>query len=167
MSAAAGVSVRAVAPADVPRVWELVGELAAFEKLEDLRTGSAAGLAALLFGAAPPLFGRVAERDGRIVGYALFHFTWSSFRTAPRLWLEDLYVEESARGTGAGEALFRAFAAEAVARGCARAHWEVLDWNPARTFYERLGAAPASDGFLIYGLDAAGLRALVPDPPAR
>ena len=119
MSAGA-VQVRAVAPADVPRVWQLVGELAAFERLEALRTGSAERLAAALFGTPPALLGRVAERDGRIVGYALYHPTYSSFRTNPRLWLEDLYVEPAARGSGAGEALLAALARDALARGCHR-----------------------------------------------
>ena len=161
MSAPAAASVRPIAPADVPRVWDLVGELAAFEKLEDIRTGSAERLAAALFSEPPALFGRVAEVRGRIVGYALFHFTYSSFRTNPRMWLEDLYVEPAARGTGAGAELLRAFAREALARGCHRVDWDVLEWNPARRFYERMGAAPSANGFLTYGMDAAAMRAML------
>jgi len=161
MSGAAGaMTVRAVTRADVPRVWQLVGELAAFEKLEDLRTGSAERLAGALFGEPPALFGLAAERAGRIVGYALYHLTFSSFRTNARMWLEDLYVEPAARGTGAGEALLRAFVRDALERGCHRVEWDVLDWNPARTFYNRMGAAPAADGFMKYGMNAAAMRAL-------
>ncbi len=155
------VRVRAVAPADVPRVWALVGELAAFEKLEDILTGSAEKLASALFTEPPALYGLVAEREGRVVGYALFHFTFSSFRTSRRLWLEDLYVEPGARGSGAGAALLRAFVREALARGCHRVDWDVLDWNPARAFYERMGAVPSGGGFLKYGMDADAMRRLV------
>jgi GNAT superfamily N-acetyltransferase len=161
MSAAAVVRVRAIERADVVRVWDLVGELAAFEKLEDIRTGSGERLAVALFSEPPALFGLVAEHDGRIVGYALFHFTYSSFRTNQRMWLEDLYVEPATRGTGAGAALLRAFAREALARGCHRIDWDVLEWNPARAFYERMGAAPSADGFLKYGMDAAAMRAML------
>lgn len=157
----ARASVRPVARQDVPRVWALVGELAEFEKLEDLRTGSAEKLELALFSDPPALFGRVAEVDGRIVGYALFHFTFSSFRTNARMWLEDLYVEPVARGTGAGEALLAEFVRESLARGCHRVEWDVLDWNPARGFYEAMGAAPAADGFLKYGMDADAMRALI------
>ncbi len=167
---AALVRVRAVTPADVPRVWQLVGELAAFEKLEDMRTGSAGKLAAALAAEPPMLFGLVAERDGdgvdAIVGYALYHFTYSSFRTNVRMWLEDLYVEPAARGSGAGEALLRAFVRDALARGCHRVDWDVLEWNPARSFYQRMGASPTADGFLKYGMDGPAMRALAGDSTA-
>ena len=155
------VVVRAIRRADVPRVWKLVGELAAFERLTGMLTGSPARLARALFSRPPALSGLVAERGTRLVGYALFHPTYSSFRTNPRLWLEDLYVSADARGTGAGETLMRAFVTAALARGCHRVDWEVLHWNPARGFYERLGARRADDGFLKYGLDAAAMRALL------
>lgn len=161
MTAPAGVSVRAIAPADVARVWDMVGELAEFEKLTDLRTGSAEGLAGALFSSPPDLFGLVAERQGRLVGYALFHFTFSSFRTSRRMWLEDLYVEPAARGTGAGEALLRGFASAALQSGCHRVDWDVLEWNPAKGFYERMGATPSAGGFLQYGMDADGMRKLL------
>ena len=139
----------------------MVGELAVFEKLTAIRTGSAARLARALFARQPLLSGLVAVGGRRLVGYALFHPTYSSFRTNPRLWLEDLYVSEDARGSGAGEALMRAFVAAAIERGCHRVDWEVLDWNPARGFYERMGAVASSDGFLKYGLNARGMRRLL------
>src|SRR5436305_6473757 len=98
---------------------------------------------------------------GRLVGYALHPFTYSSFRTNPRMWLEDLFVEESARGTGAGEKLFTAFVRDAASCGCHRVDWHVLEWNPARAFYERMGARRSDDGMLQYGLDAAGMVRLL------
>jgi GNAT superfamily N-acetyltransferase len=154
-------TVRGARPGDVARIWGLVGELAAFEKLEDVRTGSAERLATALFSEPPQVFGLVAEHAGRTVGYALFHLTYSSFRTNPRMWLEDLYVEPAARGTGAGEALLAAFVRAALERGCHRVDWDVLEWNPARGFYERMGAARSDGGFLKYGMDAAAMRALL------
>ncbi len=156
------VATRPVRPADLERVWEMIHGLAEYEKLTDILTGSRDRLGALLFDPPAKLFGQVAERaDGRLVGYALYHFTWSSFRTNARMWLEDLYVEESARGTGAGEKLLAAFVREALAHGCHRVDWHVLEWNPARAFYERMGAARSDDGMLQYGLDAAGMRRLL------
>jgi len=153
---------RAIRPEDLPVVWEMIRGLAEYEHMTDILTGSRERLHALLFGEPRAFFGQVAVLpDGRIVGYALYHFTWSSFRTNPRMWLEDLFVEEAARGSGAGEALMRAFAADALAQGCHRVDWHVLEWNPARGFYERLGARRADDGMLQYGLDAAGMKRLV------
>ena len=156
------VTVRPIREADLPRVWEMVHGLAVFENMTDVLTGSRERLGTLLFAEPRAFFGQVAEKsDGRLVGYALYHFTYSSFRTNPRMWLEDLFVEESARGTGAGRALLRAFAADALAHGCHRVDWGVLEWNPARAFYEALGARPSDDGMLQYGLDAAGMKRLV------
>lgn len=153
------VTVRPVRPNDLGRVWEMIRGLAEYEKMTDLLTGSRERLQALLFDAPPALFGRVAERaDGRLVGYALYHFTYSSFRTSARMWLEDLFVEETARGTGAGEKLFDAFVEDALAHGCHRVDWAVLEWNPARAFYERMGAGRSDDGMLQYGLDTAGMK---------
>jgi GNAT superfamily N-acetyltransferase len=162
VSGAAVATARALQPADLPRVWEMIRGLAEYERMTDILTGSRDRLEALLFGEPRAFFGQVAELPGgRLVGYALYHFTWSSFRTNPRMWLEDLFVEESARGSGAGEALMRAFAADALARGCHRVDWHVLEWNPARGFYERLGARRSDDGMLQYGLDAAALKRLL------
>ena len=154
--------IRPVRPADLPRVWEMVRSLAEFERMTDILTGTRERLHDLVFGAAPAMFGQVAEgADRQLVGYALYHFTYSSFRTNPRMWLEDLFVEESARGTGTGEALVRAFVADALARGCHRVDWHVLDWNPARAFYERLGARASGDGMIQYGLDLPGMNRLL------
>jgi GNAT superfamily N-acetyltransferase len=77
------------------------------------------------------------------------------------MWLEDLFVEETARGSGAGEKLLAAFVRDALARGCHRVDWHVLEWNPARAFYERMGARRSDDGMLQYGLDAAGMKRLL------
>ena len=156
------VTVRPIESRDLPRVWEMIHGLAEFEKMLDVLTGTPEKLHAMIFGAQPVMFGRVAERaDGRLVGYALYHHTWSSFRTNPRMWLEDLFVEDAARGTGAGRELLRAFVADALARGCHRVDWHVLTWNPARAFYESQGARHTETDMLQYGLDAAGMRALL------
>ena len=164
MSGDGGVAVRAIEPDDLSRVWEMVRALAEFERLTDILTGDPQRLERALFGDPPQLFGRVAERQGALVGYALYHFTFSSFRTNPRMWLEDLYVEDGARGSGAGEALLRAFVRDALARGCHRVDWHVLEWNPARAFYERMGASESADGMIQYGLDAECMRQLAARP---
>lgn len=154
------VTVRDVRRADLPRVWDLIRGLAEFERMTDVLTGSRERLEKALFDEPPMLFGIVAELGGEIVGYALFHFTFSSFRTNPRMWLEDLFVAPEARGTGAGEALLRAFVRASLARGCHRVDWHVLEWNPARGFYERMGAEPSAPDLIQYGLDAEAMRRL-------
>jgi len=164
-SAATGrttVSVRPVRPDDLAYVWEMIRGLAEYEKMTDILTGTRDRLQQLLFGSPAALFGQVAVRpDGKLVGYALYHFTYSSFRTNARMWLEDLFVEETARGSGAGEKLLAAFVQDALARGCHRVDWHVLEWNPARAFYERMGARRSDDGMLQYGLDAAAMKRML------
>jgi GNAT superfamily N-acetyltransferase len=155
------VAVRALTRDDVPRVWELLRGLAEYERMTDILTGSEALLADTLFGAGPHAEGLVAEHGGRIVGYALFYPVLSSFRTRWRLWLEDLYVEPDARGTGAGRALMAALARIADARAWTSMDWEVLDWNaPALGFYERLGATRFATDWYRYRLGGDALAAL-------
>jgi GNAT superfamily N-acetyltransferase len=94
----------------------------------------------------------IAEEKGKAIGYAIYLFTYSSFRARPNLYLEDLFVRPEARRRGAGKAFFRALRREAAREGCGRIEWMVLRWNePAIRFYERLGAEPL-DGWLIYRL---------------
>jgi GNAT superfamily N-acetyltransferase len=155
------VTARAARREDVARIWELLLGLARYEHLEHEVTGSAERLAAGLFDAPPRVECLVAEIDRQLVGYALFYPTYSSFWTAPMMWLEDLYVEERHRGSGVGRALLAELAGIAIARGCRRMGWIVLDWNaPSIRFYERLGAQPAGPGWLQYGFEREALEAL-------
>jgi GNAT superfamily N-acetyltransferase len=153
-------AVRPARRGDLARLWELLLGLAEYERMTDKVSGSAEQLGAALFDAPMGLECRVAERDGRLVGYALFYPTFSSFRTRRMLWLEDLFVEPSERGRGTGEALLAEVCRRGVELGCARVDWYVLDWNaPAIGFYERMGARHAPPEWLAYGLDEAGMRA--------
>ncbi len=158
-------SVRPVTPADVPRVWELLRGLAEYEKLTDVVTGDAAMLREALFGPGDRLRGLVAERAGRLVGYALFYPAFASFRGCWRLWLEDVYVEPEARGSGAGVALMAELARLTLEGGYFALDWEVIDWNrPALDFYEHLGAHPVGTDLLRYRLDGDALAKMAGRP---
>lgn len=153
------VRVRFAARDDLPRLWELLWGLAEYERWSEYVTGSPAALGELLFGARPAGESLVAERNGRLVGYAIFFPTMSSFRTRTMLWLEDLFVEESERGQGTGRTLIAALARLAVERGHARIDWHVLDWNePSIGFYERLGARRTATDVHTYSLAEDELR---------
>ncbi|WP_175701822.1 GNAT family N-acetyltransferase [Burkholderia ambifaria] len=134
--------IRAAEARDVGAILALMRELAEFEKLTHLFVASDADLADALFGAHPAAEALVAERDGAIVAYALFFHNYSTFLGRRGLYLEDLYVQPSQRGTGLGTAMLQHLAALAVERRCARFEWSVLDWNqPAIDFYEKMGAS--------------------------
>jgi GNAT superfamily N-acetyltransferase len=159
--------VRAVAPGDAPRVWVLLCELAEYERLLELLSGTPAMLEQALFGPGPRIEGLVAERGARIVGYALFHPVFGSFRTRWRMWLEDLYVQPSERGAGAGRMLMAELARIAVERGWYAVDWEVLDWNaPALGFYEHLRAERIATDWRRYRLAGEALAALAGEAPA-
>ena len=92
----------------------------------------------------PPPFGNQA------VGFALYFFTFSTFKARPTLYLEDLFVRPEARGRGIGRRLLARLARTAVERDCGRMEWSVLDWNtPARDFYFKLGAV-AMDEWTVF-----------------
>ena len=142
--------VRRVHESDVDAVVGLVHELAAYERAPRECHLTAPQLHDALFGAAPALFGHVAEVDGRVVGCALWFLNFSTWRGTHGIYLEDLYVRPSSRGGGLGRALLVALAEECVARGYARLEWWVLDWNePAIGFYKSLGAI-AMDEWTVY-----------------
>jgi GNAT superfamily N-acetyltransferase len=155
------VVVRPVRRDDVARVWELVLELARYERLEPIVTNTPEQLAEFLFEERwPKVECLVAEQAGEIVGYALFFGCYSSFRGKPVIWLEDLCVTEARRGSGAGKALMQALARIAVQRDCARVAWDVLDWNQSSIeFYERLGATRGAD-WHHYVMDGEALATL-------
>lgn len=157
-------TIRAATPADVGAVHALMYELAEFEKLTHLFVGTPDGLADALFGARPAAEALVAEDAGRIVGYALFFHNYSTFIGRRGLYLEDLYVQPSQRGTGLGTAMLRALAAIAIERQCARFEWTVLDWNqPAIGFYEKLGATVLPDWRVVRVTGDALDRLAAPD----
>ncbi len=165
-----GCEIRAARHGDVPRIWEMLHGLAAYERLEHEVSGTKERLADDLFGARPVVECLVAESGGGLVGYALFYPTYSSFRTAPSLWLEDLFVEPGERGNGTGFSLMAALSRLALERGISGIGWLVLDWNrPSIAFYDRAGGRAADGGWIEYGLDRARMQALVDaaEDPAR
>ncbi|MBB3356365.1 MULTISPECIES: GNAT family N-acetyltransferase [unclassified Novosphingobium] len=152
--------VRPATRADLPLVAQLIRDLAAYEKLSHAVRFDEATLGEHLFGPRPMAEVLVAEQDGVGQGFALFFHNFSTFEGKPGIYLEDLYVRPEARGAGLGKALLQALARLAVARGCARLEWSVLDWNaPSIAFYRSLGAR-MMDEWRIMRVDSAALQQL-------
>lgn len=87
------------------------------------------------------LFCRVAEIDGKVIGFALCVLHEGTWSTAPICYLEDLFVDEAARGAGAGQALIDALIAEGKGEGWSKLYWVTRENNPARKLYDRFGEA--------------------------
>jgi GNAT superfamily N-acetyltransferase len=151
---------------DVVDILSFVRDLAKFEKLEREVAATEQSLRDSLFG--PRRYAEVVfvEEDDERVGFALFFHNYSTFLGRPGLYLEDIYVRADKRGHGYGKLLFRHLAGLAVARGCGRLEWWVLDWNRgAIDFYRSLGAEPMSD-WTVYRLSGEALRRLAARPAA-
>jgi GNAT superfamily N-acetyltransferase len=152
------LQIRGLEPGDATRLLELVDALADYEKLPRPDAEAGQRLIADATGDSPRFHTLLAETDGQVVGYAIYFFTYSSFRARSTLYLEDIFVLPERRGQGAGFALFRSCAREALRLQCARMEWQVLAWNtPSIAFYERLGARQLSD-WLPFRLDDDALR---------
>ncbi len=139
------VTVRSAEERDVPRMLELVRELALFERAPEQVTVSLDHMRAAGFGPDPVWVGWVAEVDGVIQGMAVCYERYSTWK-GRRLYLEDIIVTEAARGQRLGEQLFMACVRHAVEKGYNGMLWQVLDWNEgAIRFYERFGASFSSE----------------------
>lgn len=154
-------TIRDAKPGDEAAIFELICELAEYEKLQSEVVGSATELGEHLFGEHPACAALIAEtEDGDPMGFALYFTTFSTFLTRPGLHLEDLYVRPSYRGHRIGKALLIRLAQLTEERGYGRLEWAVLDWNkPSIEFYLSLGSAPM-DGWTTHRVSGEALRQL-------
>lgn len=133
-------NLRKATPNDMPRVLELIQELALYEKEPDAVIITAEDLKRDGFGENPLFTCIVAEMDGKIRGMALFYFRYSTWK-GKTVHLEDLIVQEVYRGKGLGKALYQEVMKFAKTQQVKRVEWVVLDWNTsAAEFYESTGA---------------------------
>ncbi|GLC23498.1 GNAT family N-acetyltransferase [Roseisolibacter agri] len=151
---------RAATADDVPTVLRLIRGLAEYERLLDECVATEAQLRETLFGAQPQAEVVIAEWNGEAAGFALFFHNYSTFLARRGLYLEDLFVFPEHRGRGIGRALLSHLARVALARGCGRFEWAVLDWNaPAIGFYRALGAV-AMDEWTVMRVTGDALERL-------
>ena len=131
---------------DVPEILVLIKALAEYEHLADEVVATEELLKITLFGINSPAEVQIAYNKNQTLGFALYFRTFSTFLGRPGIYLEDLYVRESFRGKGVGEALLRRTAQRAREIGGGRLEWSVLNWNePAIKFYKRMGASPLDE----------------------
>jgi GNAT superfamily N-acetyltransferase len=101
----------------------------------------------------------VAERAGKLMGYALFHETYESIYAHRGVYLADLFVVEEARREGLGRALVAGVAHGARARDLKFLWWVSEAWDEdAQGFYAALGAS--FDPMIAHSLSFEGFEAL-------
>ncbi len=124
----------------------LIRDLARYEKLEQHVVGTEQQLRDELGASRPVVEASIAWDGDEAIGYAIYFHNFSTFLARRGMYLEDLYVVPGARRRGIGRALIAHVASIAVARGCRRFEWAVLDWNQhAIDFYRSLGAEMMAD----------------------
>ena len=152
-------TIRPATEDDVQLIFDLICELATYEKLRDHVVGTPELLRDSLFErrGAEAL---IVEADGEPVGFVLFYTTFSSFECRSGIWMEDVYVRPESRRGGIGLQILEHLAALALERGHVRLEWCALTWNePALNFYAKLGAARLDDWRMLR-LEVDGMRSL-------
>ncbi|OHV85507.1 GNAT family N-acetyltransferase [Ensifer sp. LCM 4579] len=157
------ISIRDAVAEDATTILRFITELAIYEKAEHEVEATVELLQESLFGPRATARAVICEVDGKPAGFAVWFYNYSTWQARNGLYLEDLYVSPEHRGSGAGKLLLKHLARVALADGCGRFEWSVLDWNePAIRVYESIGAEPLSE-WTRYRLTGKELEALAAD----
>ncbi len=134
------IRIRPAEPADSGEILALVRELALFER-EPLTSVEATeeDFRRDCFGPNRHCEVLMGEVDGRVQGFIMFYYNYSTWVGRAGLHVEDFFVRDGARGVGLGKRLLAAVARIAIERKIRRVDLAVLEWNPARRLYEHLG----------------------------
>jgi len=154
-----GFTLRPVQESDLPALFELVRELAVYEKIADELKATEEMLHDAIF-RRKVVEVLMAECKGEMAGYAMYFYNFSSFIGLPGLYLEDIYIRPQYRGQGFGKYTLAVLARLAMEKKCWGMEWTVLDWNkPSIDFYEGLGAIHR-EGWQLYRLKGPALAEL-------
>jgi GNAT superfamily N-acetyltransferase len=138
---------------DFGDIIRLINELAHFEQLNPPNKAAKSRLIRDAFGKNPKFSVLLAKSGKKIVAYAFYFFTYSSFLAKQTLYLEDIFVNEHYRELGIGKMLFYKLKSIAKNKKCGRMEWCVLNWNKnAIDFYDKLGAKPLNQ-WIYYRLN--------------
>ncbi len=151
------IVIRSANKSDAAIIFDMIYELAVYEKAPHEVIATQSDIEASLFAADSKSEALICEVDGTVAGYAVFFTSYSTWLGRNGIYLEDLYVTPHFRGIKAGKKLLQHIAQLAVSRKCGRLEWSVLDWNqPAIDFYKSIGAQP-QDEWVRYRLEGRTL----------
>jgi GNAT superfamily N-acetyltransferase len=133
-------SIRLANESDVQAIYDLIKELAIFEKAEFELQNTPEQLLIDGFKENPIYYCIVAEENQTLVGMSFLYVRYSTWKGRV-LYLEDLVVKESFRNKGIGTQLMKETIEFAKLNGFNRIQWQVLDWNvDAIRFYQKFNA---------------------------
>jgi GNAT superfamily N-acetyltransferase len=139
------MEIRSANPADVSLIYSLIKKKADFDREIGAFLGSLGvteeKIQKTLFGKIPFAYVLFVVNYENEIGFALYHFRYSSFAGQPSLWLDDLYIDEDDRSQGAGRLLMNKLAEIAQENDCTHLAWNADARNiRGLKFYNRLGA---------------------------
>ncbi|RCI08861.1 hypothetical protein L249_5003 [Ophiocordyceps polyrhachis-furcata BCC 54312] len=166
-SSSSTATVRQATRQDVPAILSLIKALAVYEKEPDIVEATVESLqSTIAFESESTSPSRPARcllavtPGGEAVGMALYFYNYSTWRSRPGVYLEDLFVQPSERGKGYGKRLLVELAKHVVAIDGRRLEWAVLKWNePSIKFYESIGAQPMNE-WMTMRVDGSALDKL-------
>ncbi|MEL6855998.1 MAG: GNAT family N-acetyltransferase [Cyanobacteria bacterium J06607_13] len=135
---------------DLPRILELIHLKAEFDGCPEAVEATAEALTTTLFCDRPMAHILLAENDAATntsaqtrptspLGFASYHFTYSTFLAKPGLWLDDLFVRSEHRNRAIGATLIQTLCSIASQHSCGRIDWTVDVNNQAGIrFYQRM-----------------------------
>jgi GNAT superfamily N-acetyltransferase len=152
--------IRFALSSDAPEIFRLIKELAAYEREPDAVTTTAERIRDQMLWSAPPFECILSVVDEKVVGFALYFQSYSTWQGEPGLYLEDFYVMEEYRGRGLGRELWEMLGHVCKVRNYTRLEWQVLQWNElAIRFYKSFGGEPLGD-WIKYRLSGDALEKL-------
>lgn len=154
------IKIRKAIREDSALIFKFIKQLAKHEKSEHEVHSSEADIENSLFSENSTAKAIICESDGVPIGFSVYFFSYSTWLGKKSLYMEDLYICDTERGSGAGVVVLKYLAKIAIANDCGRLEWVVFDWNKeAIKFYESLGAKQKT-GLLGYQLTGAYLHSL-------
>lgn len=151
--------------ADVDIIAGFIRSLAAYENLSEKMVATPEDYAAAFFGDAPRVFCDLGFIGDRPAGIAVWFYSFSTFLGRHGLYLEDIFVDPTARGQGVGRALLARLAKRCVDEDLGRFEWTVLDWNKSAIgFYAAMGA-PLNDAWVPVRMGREAIETLAREAP--
>ena len=149
------VTVRGAKRSDIPELFDLIREHAAYERAAPPAHDVAERLSGLLFAPAPRIHALIAEVDGVVVGYATASLEVETWQAREFLHMDCLFLRDGARGSGVGGLLLNAVRQLAIDLGVDEVQWQTPEWNEgAVRFYDRAGAVKRAKYRFSLALDS-------------
>lgn len=146
------IDIRDAQASDAKTILHFINELAIYEKEPQAVKTNEQAILDTLFSEGATAHSIICFDGDEPLGFAVYFYNYSTWLGKNGLYLEDLYVSPDSRGKGAGKAIMKHLANQALNKNCGRFEWVVLDWNkPAIDFYDSMGAKPQNE-WIIYRL---------------